>query len=143
MTRTIPDPPFHSQPDPLDGDRVQPVVLDGDFEPVPLRCPACGNRDRVEECGSLWLTARIRIGPDGLPTTILSPDHAANVDCTRCDHTGLLPTFLPPWCTGPMRDRRPRMGRPWPELPRGVDPLPLTDEDRAVEAAWAIESLAP
>ena len=110
---------------------------------MPLRCPACGNRDRVEECGSLWLTARIRIGPDGLPTTILAPDPGTGeVHCGRCGHAGRRPTFLPPWCTPDARPTTPD-GQTWPELPRGVDPLPLTDEDRAVEAAWAIESLAP
>ncbi len=116
------------------------VELDGDFAPLVLRCPACGNRGRIEEGGSLWPTVGIRIGPDGLPTTILSPDHAANVDCTRCDQNGPLPTFFPPWCA-PTEQPTTADGQTWPELPDGVRPLPLSAEDRAVEAAWAIESL--
>ena len=122
-------------------DTMRLIELDGDFEPLPLRCPACGNRGRIEEGGSLWVMMGIRIGPDGLPTAILSPDpRTVEVDCARCDHTGLLPTFLPPWCTPDARPTTPD-GQTWPELARGVDPLPLTDEDRAVEAAWAIAAL--
>ncbi len=142
MTRTIPDPPFHNQRDPRDGDRVRSVVLDGDFEPLPLRCPACGNRGRLEEGGTLWLTVGIRIGSDGLPAMILSPDHAANVDCTRCDHNGPLPTFFPPGCA-PTEKPTTFDGRTWPSLPERIDRLPLTDGDRAVEAAWTVAMLTP
>lgn len=143
MIPPFPDAAFPGKANPLDGDRSQPVVIEGDFEPVPLRCPACGIRGRVEDGGSLWLTVGIRVGPDGLPTMVLAPDpRTVEVDCARCDHTDLLPSFLQPLCV-PTETPTTSDGRTWPALPEGIAPLLLTDEVRAVEAAWAIAALTP
>ena len=49
---------------------------------------------------------------------------------------------MPPWCTPDARPTTPD-GQTWPELARGVDPLPLTDEDRAVEPADEVRDREP
>ena len=68
---------------------VRLVEIDSDFSDWPLRCPACGNRGRLEDGGSFYPLTSIRVDGNGMPTAILPPDYEnVIVDCTRCDHDG-------------------------------------------------------
>ena len=118
------------------------IEINEDFGPLLLRCPACGNRGRLEDRGSLWLSAPVRIDSDGLPSTVLGPDEAGDVDCTRCDHVAPMSAFLPPWapCTEfPSTGD----GQTWPSLPGGIPALDLVEDDRAAERAWLDQAQTP